>query len=245
MRSEAMVWLYSLGDIKAEILEGGYKAYRNHVLASLAEPRKFLILGGLTGSSKTHILKYIKSCGHNVIDLEGLANHKGSAFGGLGQLPQPSSEHFANMLFDELRFIEQDSPVWIEDESRNIGSVFLPGQFYSGMQKSPAVVLIINADKRLPGLVKEYSQYPPDQLIRSILMISKRLGGENTRDAVNAVSEGDLHKAVEIVLKYYDKAYRFGISRKENEKIQIIESDTADVETNALRVLEAAGRIKW
>ena len=84
MRSEAMAWLFSLGDIEAEVLEGGYKSYRNHILESLSEKGKMIVLGGMTGSSKTHILRYLKSIGQQIIDLEGLANHKGSAFGALG-----------------------------------------------------------------------------------------------------------------------------------------------------------------
>jgi tRNA 2-selenouridine synthase len=94
MRSEAMAWLFSLGDIETEVLEGGYKAYRNYILDRLSEKRKMIVLGGLTGSSKTHIIRHLKSTGHQIIDLEGLANHKGSAFGALGEFPQPSTEHF-------------------------------------------------------------------------------------------------------------------------------------------------------
>ena len=89
MRSEAMAWLFSLADIEAEILEGGYKSYRHFILDSLSVNKKMIILGGLTGSGKTRILKYLNETGHQVIDLEGLANHKGSAFGSLGQLPSP------------------------------------------------------------------------------------------------------------------------------------------------------------
>src|SRR4030066_383450 len=122
MRSEAMAWLFSLGDIETEVLEKGYKAYRNHILASLSEKRNTIILGGMTGSSKTHILRHLKNTGHQVIDLERLANHKGPPFGALGQPPQPSSEHFANLLFNECRKLEVELPVWLEDESRNIGT---------------------------------------------------------------------------------------------------------------------------
>ena len=95
----SMAWLFSLGDIETEVLEGGYKSYRHHILESLSEKRKMIVLGGMTGSSKTHILRYLKMNGQQVIDLEGLANHKGSAFGSLGQPPQPSTEQFANISF--------------------------------------------------------------------------------------------------------------------------------------------------
>ena len=85
MRSEAMAWLFSLGGIDVKVLEGGYKSYRRHILSCLEEKWKMIVLGGMTGSSKTHILRYLKSKGQQVIDLEQLANHKGSAFGALGQ----------------------------------------------------------------------------------------------------------------------------------------------------------------
>ena len=245
MRSEAMAWLFSLGDIETEILEGGYKAYRNHILNSLAEKRKMIVLGGMTGSSKTHILRYIKESGRQVIDLEGLANHKGSAFGALGQLPQPTTEHFANLLFDEWKKLNSNFPFWVEDESRNIGSVFMPDEFYSNMQDTPAIILIMDVKTRLPRLLKEYTAYPPELLKSSIMKISKRLGGDNTRDAIDAVDEGNFAKAVEITLYYYDKAYMFGLKKKNSKNIIMVNTDTDDIESNALKVIDAADRLRW
>jgi tRNA 2-selenouridine synthase len=245
MRSEAMAWLFSLGDIETEILEGGYKAYRNHILNSLAEKRKMIVLGGMTGSSKTHILRYIKESGRQVIDLEELANHKGSAFGALGQLPQPTTEHFANLLSDEWKKLNSDFPFWVEDESRNIGSVFMPDEFYSNMQDTPAIILMMDVKTRLPRLLKEYTAYPPEILKSSIMKISKRLGGDNTRDAIDAVDEGNFAKAVEITLYYYDKAYMFGLKKKNSKNVIMLNTDTDDIESNALKVLDAADRIKW
>jgi tRNA 2-selenouridine synthase len=156
MRSEAMAWLFSLGNIETEVLEGGYKSYRHYILNSLSEKRKMIVLGGMTGSGKTHILKYLGSYGQQVIDLEGLANHKGSAFGSLGQPPQPSTEQFANDLFNEWKKLTKDLPFWVEDESRNIGTAFLPDSFYLNMQNTRAIILIMDLKTRLPQLIKEY-----------------------------------------------------------------------------------------
>ena len=245
MRSEAMAWLFSLGDIETEILEGGYKAYRNYILDRLSEKRKMIVLGGLTGSSKTHILRHLKSDGHQIIDLEGLANHKGSAFGALGELPQPSTEQFANLLYDEWKKNDKNLPFWIEDESRNIGSVFIPDCFYERMQGSPVIVLMMEVKLRLPRLIQEYSQYPPELLKASIMRISKRLGGDNTRDAINAVEQGDYSKAIEISLGYYDKAYLFGLRKKSSNNLIYVETDTDDIAINAMKVLDAAGKISW
>jgi tRNA 2-selenouridine synthase len=245
MRSEAMAWLFSLGDIHAEILDGGYKSYRNHILGRLSEKRKMIVLGGLTGSSKTYILRYLKSIGHQIIDLEGLANHKGSAFGALGELPQPSTEQFANNIFDEWNRNDVDPPFWVEDESRSIGTVFIPDGFYENMQTSPAIVLMMEAELRLPRLIREYSTYPKEFLKASILKISKRLGGDNTREAIEAVEKGEYARAIEITLSYYDKAYQYGLKKKNIKNLIIVETDTDDIATNAGKILDAAGKISW
>ena len=245
MRSEAMAWLFSLGDIEVEILEGGYKAYRKHVLKALSEKRKSIILGGMTGSTKTLILRQLKKNGEQVIDLERIANHKGSAFGALGQAPQPSSEHFANLLYHEWKQLDKDIPVWIEDESHNIGNVFMPDEFYNNMQDSPTVILYMETEKRVPRLIEEYSTYPPDLIKESIMKISKRLGGDNTRDALDAVNRRDFAKAVEITLKYYDKAYLYGISKKHTENLISVKTDTDDITVNAGKVLNASKDIVW
>jgi len=199
----------------------------------------------MTGSSKTYILRHLKEKGHQVIDLEGIACHKGSAFGALGQPPQPSSEHFANLLFEEWKGLNSDLPMWMEDESQNIGTVFLPAGFYNNMQNYPSIILLMSVEKRLPRLIAEYSAYPPEMLRESVHKISRRLGGDNTRDAINAIDTGDFARAIEITLKYYDKAYMYGIRRKQPGNIVYIETDTDDIETNAAKVLEASVKIRW
>jgi tRNA 2-selenouridine synthase len=245
MRSEAMAWLFSLGGIETEVLEGGYKSYRHYILDRLSEKRKMIILGGMTGSSKTHILKYLKGINQQAIDLEGLANHKGSAFGSLGQLPQPSTEHFANILYNEWKMLDRYTPVWMEDESRNIGSVFIPDGLYANMQDTPSIILMMDVNKRLPRLLEEYSTYPPEILTASVLKISKRLGGDNTRDAINAIESGDFTKAIEITLSYYDKAYLFGLKKKSENNLIYVSTETDNIEANALKILDASNKIIW
>ena len=245
MRSEAMAWLFSMAGINTNVLDGGYKSYRHFILEKLSEQRKVIVLGGLTGSSKTHLLNHLKGLGQQVIDMEGLANHKGSAFGSLGQLPQPSTEQFANLLYDEWKRSDPEAPVWLEDESRNIGTVFMPENLYENMQKAPAIIIMMDVKTRLPRLVEEYSKFPRESLITSILKISKRLGGDNTRDAISAVEAGDFAKAIEIALLYYDKAYMFGLTRKSSENKIYITTDTDNIGENAVRLLEAAEKLRW
>src|ERR1035437_1575702 len=245
MRSEAMAWLFSLAGLEVHVLDGGYKSYRRYVLEYLSEKNKMIVLGGMTGSSKTHILRYLKNNNQQVIDLEQLANHKGSAFGALGQPSQPTTEQFGNLLFDDLKKLNKDLPLWVEDESRNIGTVFIPDSFYLNMQETATIVLEMDLNTRLPRLMQEYSGYPSGSLKSSILKISKRLGGDKTNDAINAVESGDIAKAIEIVLYYYDKAYLFGLKKKNSKNIIYVNTDTDDIEANALKVLDAASNLKW
>lgn len=245
MRSEAMAWLFSQGDIHTEVLEGGYKAYRNHILEAFSGKQKMIVLGGMTGSSKTHILRFLKDLGEQVIDLERLANHKGSAFGSLGQPPQPSTEQFANNLFTDWKKLDNNIPFWVEDESRNIGTVFIPDGLYGNMQNTRAIILMMDVKTRLPRLMEEYSVYPAETLKASILKISKRLGGDNTKDALAAVDAGDISKAIEISLYYYDKAYSYGLTKKNAANLIYVDTDTDDIEINSRKILEAARKISW
>lgn len=240
MRSEAMAWLFSTGSITPILLEGGYKAYRNHILTELGRSRKYIILGGLTGSGKTEILKHMMSAGAQVTDLERLASHRGSAFGALGQPPQPSSEHFANLLYDDLSGKNDDTRIWLEDESRNIGTVFMPDGFFEQMQTAPVVALMMSIETRMPRLLQEYTSFPSDQIEASVMKISKRLGGDRTREALDAIKRDDYRTAIKITLEYYDKSYNYGLTRRPAGQVLFVETDTDDVAVNAAKVTEAA-----
>jgi tRNA 2-selenouridine synthase len=139
-----------------------------------------------------------------------------------------------------LRRLDPGQPVWLEDESRNIGTVFMPEDFYLNMQKSKTIVLKMDIETRLPRLLAEYSVYPAESLRASVMKISKRLGGDNTKDAIAAIESGNIARAIGISLRYYDKAYQYSLKRKNNDNIVYVETDTDDVEVNAGKVMEAA-----
>ncbi|MBE0679560.1 MAG: tRNA 2-selenouridine(34) synthase MnmH [Bacteroidales bacterium] len=240
MRSEAMAWLFSTGGITPMMLAGGYKAYRNHLLSDLGRSRKYIILGGLTGSGKTELLKHMMGTGAQVTDLERLASHRGSAFGALGQPPQPSSEHFANLLYDDLSGKNDDTRIWLEDESRNIGTVFMPDAFFEQMQTAPVVALMMSIETRMPRLLQEYTAFPSAQIEASVMKISKRLGGDRTREALVAIKRDDYRTAIKITLEYYDRSYNYGLTRRPAGQVLYVETDTDDVAVNAAKVTEAA-----
>ena len=243
MRSASMAWLFSLGGIDCYLLEGGYKAYRRHVLDSIRQLKNVIVLGGLTGSGKTDTLKVLAGRGEQVIDLEGLANHRGSAFGAIGMPAQPGSEHFANMLYGEIAKLDQDRRVFLEDESQNIGSVFMPEELYKIIRNSKVIALMCDAGNRLPRLMKEYGIMPEEKLVDSISRIRKRLGGQNADEAIRAVQTGHVEDAIKIVLAYYDKTYLYGLGKREKSMVFELEIDSRNENLVADKVIELANRI--
>ena len=125
MRSQILSWLLTMAGFEIFRLEGGYKTYRSFTFAWVRRPFPILVLGGSTGVGKTVLLHQLKARGEQVIDLEGLANHKGSSFGSIGQPAQPTVEQFENLLAEELREMNANQAIWVENESRKIGRIIL------------------------------------------------------------------------------------------------------------------------
>jgi len=208
MRSAAVAWLLDLYGFKTEQLTGGYKAYRNWVLAQFEKNYSMKVLGGYTGSGKTEILLQLEKSKIPVIDLEGLANHKGSAFGALGQKEQASQEQFENNLAGALFNISTAHPYfWIEDESQRIGTNMLPITFFKNIRNSICYFIDIPFEARLQFIVEAYGRFAVADLIAATLRIQKRLGGLETKTAVNFLVENNIEAAFSILLKYYDKVY--------------------------------------
>lgn len=214
MRSESVAWLLATAGLTVHRLAGGYKAYRHHVLEFLARPRTIIILSGRTGSGKTPVLAALAARGEQVLDLEALANHKGSAFGALGERPQPSTEHFENSIAAALAGGDPQRPVWIEDESRTIGACSIPGGLWEQMRIARVLAIDIPLPRRVASLVALYGEYPREELAHCMTKIAERLGGTRTREAVAAIESGDYARAAAISLEYYDKAYMHGQSKR-------------------------------
>ena len=222
MRSAAVAWLLDLYGFKIEQLSGGYKAYRNWVLAQFEKNYSMKVLGGYTGSGKTEILLQLQKSKIPVIDLEGLANHKGSAFGALGQNEQASQEQFENNLAKTLLNISSQHPYfWIEDESQRIGTNMLPITFFKNMRNSICYFIDIPFDARLQFITQAYGKFAVADLIAATLRIQKRLGGLETKTAVNCLVENNIEAAFTILLKYYDKVYLKNIETAAIPKLKI------------------------
>jgi tRNA 2-selenouridine synthase len=214
MRSEAMAWLFETVGVACFRLEQGYKSYRNHILERFHEPRTMRLLGGFTGSGKTELLQSLSSIGEQVLDLEALANHKGSAFGGIGQSPQPTTEQFENLIFSKIARMDPSKPLWIEDESRNVGKCTVPEALWGQMRHAPLIEVVMPRPQRVERLMQEYAHFELDYLCIAIKKIEKRLGFDRCKDALTSCLNGDRATALEICLDYYDKAYANQLSER-------------------------------
>ena len=219
MRSAGVAWLLDLYGFSVYTLAGGYKAFRNWVLAQFNIPYSFKILGGYTGSGKTEILHELGWNRHIFIDLEDIAQHKGSAFGGYGMV-QPSQEMFENILAIELHKAKaeagEDKCIWIEDESQRIGSVNLPNGLWQTMRHAPLFFIDVPFEERLDFIVGCYGKHKKEDLVNSIIRIQKRLGSQDTKSAINYLLEDNFRESFRILLKYYDKYYLRSMALREN-----------------------------
>ncbi len=219
-RSGSMAWLLDLAGFDVVTIEGGYKAYRTHILDFFSQKMDVMVLGGRTGTGKTEILKELSLKGAQILDLEGFANHKGSAFGGLGEAPQPSSEQYENRLFEALRNLDLSKKIWTENESRNVGRVSIPQGFWDNIKSGMLINVEIPHELRLLRSLKDYEKYPKEDLITIFKGIEKKLGGLNCQNAIHALEQNNYAKAAEIALVYYDKTYKHGFDNNITPNIE-------------------------
>lgn len=214
MRSGFVAWLLDIGGMKVDRLKGGYKGFRRHGESLISDTSwPFIVLGGATGSGKTPILHELNQLGEQVLDLEGLAHHKGSVFGAIGQSPQPTTEQFINLLYFELSALDPSRRIWLESESKLIGRVFIPDSLWRAICNAPMVRLDIPLEIRAKHIVAEYGTAPIAELMEPFERIAKRLGTEQKQRAQEALRSGDLRTAVVIALGYYDKAYNRSLAK--------------------------------
>lgn len=233
-RSGSMAWLLERAGFEVFVLEGGYKAYRKYIRQALGSGcQQIWILGGPTGSGKTKILWEIAALEEYVLDLEGLARHKGSAFGALGERPQPTVEHFENLLHAGYRLVPDEARLWLENESQSIGRVYLPDPFWDRMARAPLLQIEMPLEWRIENLVEDYAQYPKSELAEAFERITKRLGGQHVNAALAALEADDYHEAARIALRYYDKAYARSTAKRGNGPIYRLQAPARDAKSIA------------
>lgn len=233
MRSSAMALIFSQIGWPAQTLAGGYKTYRHHVQTSLYEgqsPYRIVLLDGNTGTAKTSLLKRL-SDQVQVLDLEGLANHRGSIFGGLGSDTQPSQKLFESRLASALSAFDPDRPILVEAESNKIGLRVLPPVLWDAMQDAPRIEIKAPVTARADHLLQTYPELVEniERLETSLDHLTEFVGHEQTDNWKSLARSGDYHKlAVELMERHYDPAYDRSRQRHKPGHITTLTTRTLD-----------------
>tara|TARA_B100001250_G_C19785706_1_gene784024 strand:+ start:312 stop:1364 length:1053 start_codon:yes stop_codon:yes gene_type:complete len=218
MRSSTFAWLARTIGIQTFLLKGGYKGYRKWVLNQFETDLPIRLLGGKTGTRKTDLLNYINKETIYVIDLEGIASHRGSSFGSLGMQEQPTTQQFENILAESIdNFHESNAiEIWLEAESSNLGKCRIPNGLYTKMKKAPVLEIIKTRRERIHNLVEVYSRNSQNELKDAVNRISKRLGPQRTKEALLAIEKKEWSKACKAMLDYYDRCYEYELKKTKN-----------------------------
>ncbi|MBD2102100.1 tRNA 2-selenouridine(34) synthase MnmH [Leptolyngbya sp. FACHB-261] len=243
MRSGSMAILLETAGLNVSVLTGGYKAFRGWVRTCLQVPKPLVVLGGMTGTGKTMILTALAQQGEQVLDLEHLANHRGSSYGALGLGPQPSTEHFENCLATQWAKFDPQRRVWIEAESRRVGICRLPEELFAQMEQSPILEVNRSRTERVEILLAEYGSAGTEALIAATQRIKKHLGGLRAQQAVELIRQGN-PDAIHLVLDYYDKAYRYDLQRR-SVPIQSVDVSGLSAEQSASCLIERANQCQF
>lgn len=243
-RSQSLSWLLGQAGFSITLLRGGYKAYRRAVLESFQEPQEIVVLSGCTGAGKTRLLQALERRGQQILDLEGQASHRGSAFGGYEQPASLTTEMYQNLLHLAWSRLDRRKPVWIEDEGRTLGKLQVPDDIWTQMRRAPVVFLDIAQEHRVELLVQEYGDYGRDLLRASIDRIARRLGGVTHQRCLVALEEGNYREVVRHCLDYYDKAYLHCVRKRNQEPFWSLSLPGIDTEHNAEALLEFVASVE-
>jgi tRNA 2-selenouridine synthase len=245
MRSSITAWILSMAGFHVRLLRGGYKEFRKRVLRELEIERRFIIIGGHTGCGKTEVLRELSKAGEQVLDLELFANHRGSAFGQLGLPPQPTNEHFENLVALKLMGFHPGMPIWAEAESRSIGRVKVPDHLFVNLQSSPLVEIESSPDHRMRRILDEYGKFSHDDLAACTSKLEKRLGNLRMKEALKALEDSRMQDWLSILMEYYDKNYSYSLGERNPARtIRILMQDGERAEDFSRRLLESSASLR-
>lgn len=212
-RSMSLATILSRIGWQTSILDGGYKSYRSWVRNTIDEKCNeldFVVISGLTGTGKTEYLKQLETLGENVIDLEGLANHRGSLLGDDPDKPQPTQKFFESLLAEHITQMDSAKKCWVEAESNKIGNLHCPELLWKKMQTAEEIEISAEIPARIEYLLSHYRHMmnDPEKMIQKISMLRLRLGKKLITEWTTMINERDWYHFVESLLSnHYDPAY--------------------------------------
>ena len=246
MRSGGMAHLLSQAPLNVQLLDGGYKGFRQWAISQWESDRRLVVVGGPTGSGKTEVLETMRDdLSLQILDLEGDANHRGSIFGGLGRPTQPTNEMYENILALQWGRFAASEPVYIEDESHAVGRCGVPPGLWERMRDDATPVLRLDVPRaaRVEKLVSEYGVYPPGELADCVRGLVKRLGHDHVNQLCEYLEETPprLAEVAEYLLvNYYDDMYKFQATKRPFVG-HTVPCDSGDALDNARRLVAALG----
>ncbi|MDP2823805.1 MAG: tRNA 2-selenouridine(34) synthase MnmH [Sulfuritalea sp.] len=230
----------------AHRLEGGYKAWRRHVvlrLAAVPPGLTFRVISGATGSAKSRILEALADEGAQILHLEERANHKGSVLGNLPGMQQPSQRRFESRLFVALTTLDPLLPVFVEAESRRIGTVQVPDALIAAIRAAPCIRIEATTAARVDFLLRDYGYFPADPrwLAEKIGHLSGLQSNETLARWLELVESGDFRTLVtELLEKHYDPLYQRSQTRNYRDFGDAAAFGTDDLSEDGIRRLARA-----
>jgi len=204
---------------KAMQLEGGYQGFRRVVIDDLEHAAKqfdFQVICGMTGSGKTRILQELKLQGAPVLDLEGLAIHRGSVLGNEPEIEQPSQKGFETRLWNALQNLDSSDPIFIESESKKVGGVHIPDALMEKIRHGHCIELRSSLSTRVSWLLHEYPHFVqnPNQFKEKLSLLTSRYGKVQIAEWCEQIDAGRFEELVtDLLVKHYDPSYQSSIAR--------------------------------
>ena len=225
LRSRILSYVLHTAGFDITLLVGGYKVYRKYILETLEQELKLKVIGGFTGSEKTIILNDLKKHQQQIIDIEALANHRGSAYGAIGLPPQPTQEQFENDMANAISQLDSSKNIWVEDESRMTGKLKMPDKFYDQLRNATLYFIDKSFDERAQNILNTYGKFDKIKLTESTQKLAKRLGDLKLREAIAHLENNEMEQWLKIVLAYYDKTYLHGMQKRDEKNLIRIEGE--------------------
>lgn len=245
-RSGALATILGAIGFHVTLIEGGYKAWRAALVASLpsmAQRLQYRVVCGPTGSGKTRLLHALDAQGAQVLDLEGLANHRSSVLGHIPGLEQPSQKRFDSLVWDRLRGFDPQRPVYVESESKKVGNVRVPEALIEAMRASPCIDLHLPDAERVALLLEDYSFFVRDsEHFCNRLEALTELRGKLVVNAwIEQVRAGQTPAVVlDLLRQHYDPTYAQSIARNFVQYAQAQHCDLSDRQPATLVAMAAA-----